>query len=164
MRSKSYTNIILYTALLFVGVWIIDWIVTTLFGGESMSLVSMAIAVIFVSLTRSYFGKKLNQNNHPALQTNEQLEYATPANLSSIGGKLFLTDQQLMFKAHKFNLQKKKHISIPYSDIVNINASGTLNLLLNKVNITDKSGHTYRFIITSDERDEFITLIHTKAP
>ncbi|MBV7435393.1 PH domain-containing protein [Cardiobacteriaceae bacterium TAE3-ERU3] len=164
MTPKSTTDIILYTVMLFVGVWIIDWIFTTLFGGESTSLVAIAIGVIFVRFTQSYFGKKLNQNNHPDLHENEQFEYATPANLSSVGGKLFLTNQQLMFKAHKFNLQKKKHISIPYSDIVSINASGTLNRLLNKINITDKSGHTYRFIITSGERDKFITLLHAKAP
>jgi len=53
--------------------------------------------------------KRLEMNFKIEIRNNEKLELVTSANhfkgVEGVGGKLFLTDQRLVFKSHRFNIQ-----------------------------------------------------------
>lgn len=64
----------------------------------------------------------------------------------SVGGWLFLTEKEIIFKSHKYNIQNHELI-IPYHDIVGITKKNNLGLVPNGIAIQTKCGKTERFVV-----------------
>lgn len=100
------------------------------------------------------FGKRftstLGKNIQPELSENEAVEIEGPANLfrgvEGVGGKLFLTDKKMIFKAHKINIQKGQ-TDIPYHIISKITKRKTAKLIDNGLRINTSNGNEYDFVV-----------------
>jgi len=90
----------------------------------------------------------LNVNFIP--NPDEKVELARMCNhfkgLEGVGGKLFVTDQRLVFKSHDFNFQTHQ-LDLNYEDIASIELSNTLGLVPNGLTIKTKQGQVERFVI-----------------
>ena len=72
-------------------------------------------------------------------------------NIETVGGKLYLTNQRLVFEAHKFNVQS----GVTEVELSNIQSSekcwtkflGFLPLFPNSLAIYTKQGKEYRFVL-----------------
>lgn len=86
-------------------------------------------------------GEKLIKNGGANLQKN----------IETVGGKLHLTDQRLVFEAHKFNVQS----GVTEVELSNIQSSekcwtkflGFLPLFPNSLAVYTKQGKEYRFVL-----------------
>lgn len=65
-----------------------------------------------------------------------------------VGGWLFLTPDEVIFKSHKFNVQNHKTI-IPLSEIAEVKAVATAGFIPNGLHIIDKAGHVERFVVNN---------------
>lgn len=74
-----------------------------------------------------------------------------------VGGWLFLTDTELIFKSHQYNFQNHELI-IPYHDIAGITKKNNLGLVPNGIVIQTKHGKAERFVVNS--RDIWIQKIN----
>lgn len=87
---------------------------------------------------------------HIDLSAGELIEAEGPANLfrgmESVGGKLFLTNQKMVFKAHKLNIQSGETI-IEYADITDCILRKTLRFVDNGVRIATKTGEAFDFVL-----------------
>ncbi|CAL2092753.1 hypothetical protein [Tenacibaculum sp. 190524A05c] len=90
----------------------------------------------------------------PEYKTTESEIYAGEANLFrsgvSIGGKLFLTSERLIFLPHKFNFNKK----IEYIELSEVNvfqSITSLNILNNTLAFTLENGTELIFIVNNIE-------------
>ncbi len=90
-----------------------------------------------------------------ALRPNEEMLKSGPANLQrgieTVGGKLYLTNQRLIFESHKFNIQTGETL-IALSDIQSIRKCWTkfLNLIPlfpNSLAVHTKQGKEYCFVL-----------------
>jgi hypothetical protein len=89
------------------------------------------------------------------LKQNEQLIKNGAANLQkgmeTVGGKLYLTDQRIVFEAHKINIQGGT-TEIELSDIQSSEKCwtkflGFIPLMPNSLAVYTKSGKEYRFVL-----------------
>lgn len=104
-----------------------------------------------------------------ALRQGERLLMSGGANkwstVGSKGGHLFLTDQRVVFRAHKFNFNSRVY-EYELSDIqtrgntVNIKTSS--NLISFNIEFYTKSGEKLSFVVTRRQKNEWIEQI-TKA-
>ena len=62
------------------------------------------------------------------------------------GGRLFLTDQRLVFKSHRFNVQRHE-ISIELGEVAFVKARNNFLLVPNGMSIFLRNGHEERFVI-----------------
>lgn len=90
-----------------------------------------------------------------ALNPQEQLVRQGAANLQknieTVGGKLLLTNQRLVFKAHAINFQGGT-TDVPLSDIQSVQPCwtkflGLVPLFPNSLAVTTKKGVEYRFVL-----------------
>lgn len=89
------------------------------------------------------------------LRQGEQTIKESPANLQknieTVGGKLYLTDQRLVFEAHKFNVQR----GVTEVELSNIQALrlcwtrqwGLFPIFPNSLAVYTKRGEEYRFVL-----------------
>lgn len=97
---------------------------------------------------------------------NEKLLMSGSANkwgtFGSKGGKLFLTDQRIVFQAHGFNLGSKFD-EYELSDIQTqdntVNIKTTSNLLSFNITFQMKSGEQLSFVVTRSQKNEWIRRI-----
>ena len=89
------------------------------------------------------------------LKPNEQIIRQGLANLQkgveTVGGKLYLTNQRLVFEAHKFNVQGGT-TEIELSDIQSTEKCwtkflGLIPLMPNSLAVHTKTGKEYRFVV-----------------
>jgi GRAM domain len=89
------------------------------------------------------------------LNKNEQLQKDGAANLQrgieSVGGKLYLTNQRLIFESHGFNVQRGA-TTIPVADIRTVKASwtkllGLIPIMPNSLTVTTSDGTNYSFVL-----------------
>ncbi len=89
------------------------------------------------------------------LKENEQIIKKGAANLQkgleTVGGKLYLTDQRLVFEAHKINIQGG-NTEINLSDIQSSEKCwtkflGFIPLMPNSLAVHTKTGKEYRFVL-----------------
>ena len=78
-----------------------------------------------------------------------------------VGGKLFLTDQRLVFEPHAFNIRRGATI-IPLSSVTGVRKCWTkfLNLIPvapNGIAVSSKEGNKYRFVVWG--RQEWVSTI-----
>ncbi len=87
--------------------------------------------------------------------------FEKPANLvrgiESVGGKLTVTDQKLLFKSHAMNIQKGS-TEILFSDIQSIRKRNTLGFVPNGMSVVTKNKEEYKFVVWN--RDEIIGYIN----
>ncbi|MGB5980769.1 MAG: GRAM domain-containing protein [Nonlabens sp.] len=69
------------------------------------------------------FTSDLGKNITPTIDEDEAIEVSGPANLfrgvEGVGGKLFLSNKNVIFKSHKLNVQTGQ-TTIPFKDIVDL--------------------------------------------
>ena len=125
-------------------------------------LVSLFIGIVLV-FGLDILADKLNKNVKPDLKDGEQVEAEGPANykskLEAIGGKLFLTNSDIIFKSHKYNFQNRT-LKIPYSNIQKLKKSKSLSIVDNILEIYTWDKQAYKFIV--NESDVWINYINKK--
>lgn len=106
---------------------------------------------------------KMGKNIQPELSTGESVEIEGPANLfremEGVGGKLFLTNKNMIFKSHKLNIQTGQ-TDIPYENILEIVKRKTAKIIDNGIRIKTKDGKEYDFVV--NERDYWMEKINEK--
>jgi hypothetical protein len=68
--------------------------------------------------------------------------------IEGVGGRLIVTNQRLLFEAHKLNLQSAS-LDIPLDEISDVAETKTIGLIPNGVTVTCRSGEQHRFITWS---------------
>lgn len=122
---------------------------------------------VFFTLTFPWFMKKLVgkriDNIKPELLEKEKLEVEILANLfrglEGVGGKIFLTNERLIFKSHSLNIQKGQ-TNINYSEISSVDKRKTAKLIDNGIKIITKEGTEYDFVV--NDRDTELKKIQQK--
>jgi DnaJ-class molecular chaperone len=71
--------------------------------------------------------------------------------IESVGGRLFLTPDTLLFKSHRFNLQTGE-TEIPMSDVREVTLKNTLGVVPNGLLVLTKDGKKYRFVVSGRQR------------
>ncbi|MEO8821127.1 MAG: GRAM domain-containing protein [Ginsengibacter sp.] len=94
--------------------------------------------------------KYLTKSIHIETGVNEAIVFETGANhfkgAEAVGGKLYLTNQRLVFKSHKLNIQNHE-LSIPLSDIENVDRYKALGISNNGL-IVETINHTIeKFVV-----------------
>jgi len=94
-------------------------------------------------------------------QANESVVIKKAANLfrgiESVGGKLTITNEKLLFEPHKINIQSQP-LEIPFQDIERAEKRNSLLVVPNGMKVIDRSGREYKFVVWG--RDEIIDLIN----
>jgi len=92
---------------------------------------------------------------HQPHNESEELIEKFAANLmrgiESVGGRMILTNQRVLFEAHKFNVQSAP-LAIPLSEIESVVPSMTLGIVPNGMTIRCNSGREYRFVVWGRKR------------
>jgi hypothetical protein len=85
----------------------------------------------------------------------EEIQGKFGANLfrgrEAVGGRIIVTNQRLLFEAHKANLQPEP-LDIPLRDISDIVPSRTLGIVPNGITVHCRSGQQYRFVVWGRKR------------
>lgn len=101
------------------------------------------------------FISRLVKKITPELTQDEEIEYEGSANLfcgiESVGGKLFLTNKNVIFKSHKLNIQKGQ-TNIDYHHITEVNKRKTANLINNGIRIKTNNGKEYDLVVHDREK------------
>ena len=117
--------------------------------------VSMTLFFIFLFpwFMKKLVGKRID-NIKPELLENEKIEEEIFANifrgLEGVGGKIFLTNERLIFKSHSLNIQKGQ-TNIKYSDIVEVEKRKTMKIVDNGIKVITKEKKEYCFVV--NDRD-----------
>lgn len=118
--------------------------------------------LIFPWAMKKMLGKRVN-NIVPELLVEEEIEEEIFANLfrgvEGVGGKIFLTNQRLIFKSHSLNIQKGQ-TNIEYSIISDVQKRKTAKLVNNGIKIITKQNTEYDFVV--NERDDVLVKIQNK--
>jgi len=100
------------------------------------------------------------------LRENETLLMSGPANkwqtFGNKGGKLFLTDQRIVFKAHGLNFGSKFDeytLSEIQTQGNTVNIKTTSNLISFNITFQTKSNEQLSFVVTRSQKDEWIRQI-----
>ena len=122
----------------------------------------VVFVLIFPWAMKKMLSKKVN-NIIPELLDEEEIEEEIFANLfrgiEGVGGKIFLTNERLIFKSHSLNIQKGQ-TDINYSDIVSVDKRKTAKLIDNGIKISTKQGTEYDFVV--NDRDDVLIKIQNK--
>lgn len=116
-------------------------------------LMTLFFIFLFPWFMKKLVGQRINKIT-PELLENEKVEEEIFANLfrgiEGVGGKIFFTNQRLLFKSHSLNIQRGQ-TSINFSDILNIEKRKTLKIADNGIKVTIKDGKEYCFVV--NDRD-----------
>lgn len=102
------------------------------------------------------------------LKPGETLVKKGAANLQrgveTVGGKLYLTNQRLVFEAHRFNVQRDS-TEIDLADVQSLEKCwtkflGLIPLMPNSLAVHTKDGEEYRFVVFG--RGRWATAIHAQ--
>jgi hypothetical protein len=115
------------------------------------------ITLFFIFLF-PWFMKKLVVNRidniHPELLENEKIEEEILANLfrgiEGVGGKIFLTNERLIFKSHSLNIQRGQ-TNIKYSEITAVEKIKTMKIINNRIKIISDKDQEYCFVVNDRE-------------
>lgn len=115
--------------------------------------------LIFPWAMKKMLGKRVN-NIVTELLDEEEIEEEIFANLfRGVEGKIFLTNQRLIFKSHSLNIQKGQ-TNIEYSIISSVQKRKTAKLIDNGIKIITKQNTEYDFIV--NDRDDILVKIQNK--
>ena len=92
---------------------------------------------------------------HLTTQEANQEQLTVAANLfrglESVGGKLKITDKEIIFTPHKINPQKKP-LLIKINDIKEVGKRNTFYIVPNGLAIVVKSGEEYKFVVNNRQK------------
>jgi len=71
--------------------------------------------------------------------------------LEAVGGRIIVTNQRLLFEAHRVNLQSGP-LDIPLREIADVVPSRTLGVVPNGMVVHCRSGQQYRFVVWGRKR------------
>lgn len=154
----ALTSAIFYTLIL----WLFDFLTDSNWYTTKSLLLQGVLFGIFFGIGFPYMNEKfggkvfrtLGQNITPDLDDDEKVEVEGPANLfrgiEGVGGKLFLTNTQIIFKSHKFNVQGGQ-IAILYQDIADVQKRKTAKFIDNGLRIITENDKQYDLVV--NERD-----------
>ena len=158
--------------IMFVGIMcLIDYLIKGNFQSLNSYLFHGIFFGLFMGIGVPYvlqkFGigiiSKIGESITPELSEVEKIEVDGPANLfrgiEGVGGKLFLTNKKVIFKAHKINIQKVQ-TNIDYLDIKELIKRKTYKFINNGMRIITKEGRKYDFIV--NEREKWIEKLNKK--
>ena len=98
-------------------------------------------------------------------QVPEQMLEDVAANMwrgiEAVGGRLQITTQRIVFRAHMFNLQTMP-TEIPLDNVASAEPCNTMGIVPNGVRVVLKSGIEYRFVVWG--RDRLIDVILNNVP
>lgn len=87
-------------------------------------------------------------------EENETILFETTANhfvgIEAVGGKLFLTNERLVFKSHNLNIHNHE-LSVPLYDIGLVGRYKTLGLVNNGLSITTAGNKVEKFVVEQIE-------------
>jgi len=96
----------------------------------------------------------------PPFELGEQIIHEGPANhfkgWEGVGGRLYLTNQRLIFKSHAFNFQNHT-FSLPLHQIQDARPALTIGLISNGLQIATKDGRMENFVV--EDRDNWVSKI-----
>ena len=133
-----------------------------LMDGEILNWFSIVFQGLFFGLFMAYgfplifkkMGTSLGNSIHPELASDEEIEMEGPANLfrgmEGVGGKLFLTNQKVIFKAHALNIQTGQ-TDISFDSITDIQFRKTGHLLDNGLSILTTDQRKYDLVLADRE-------------
>jgi hypothetical protein len=125
-------------------------------------LFTLFLKFLFPWFMKKLLGKRID-NIIPELLKNEKVEEEIGASLfrgiEGAGGKMFFTNQRLIFKSHSLNIQKGQ-TNIDFSEIKNIEKRKTIKIVDNGIKVTTKEGKEYCFVVS--HRDIQIQKIKNK--
>jgi len=133
---------------------------------ESAILQGVIFGALFVLLfpwtLKKMIGKRID-TIVPELFENEKVEEEIFANLfrgiEGVGGKIFLTNDRLIFKSHSLNIQKGQ-TNIDYSEISSVGRRKTMKIINNGMKILTNKGQEYCFVV--NDRESQIQKISSK--
>lgn len=106
------------------------------------------------------FVKSKFVNQSTKIETTEPIIFETGANhfrgIEGVGGKLYLTDTQLIFKSHKLNIQNHQ-IFINLLDIENVERHKTAGIINNGLLISTLNNTKEKFVV--EESDKWLRLL-----
>ena len=112
-------------------------------------LFNLFLVLLFPWFMKKLIGKRIDAII-PELLENEKVEEEIFANLyrgiEGVGGKIFFTNQRLIFKSHSLNIQKGQ-TNIDYSEIKNIEKRKTMRIVKNGIKVTTKEAKEYCFLV-----------------
>jgi hypothetical protein len=121
------------------------------------SLVSGVVSGVFFGWLIGPLTKSMLSNVKTTLLLNdkERIIHETPAShykgVEAVGGKLVLTNERLIFKSHKFNIQNHQ-LSFLLTEIVKADPYKTLGLINNGLAFTTNDGTIEKFIVSNVEQ------------
>jgi hypothetical protein len=117
-------------------------------------LVGGAVAGVLFGWLMGPLTKLFTVKTDLLLNDKEHIIYETPANhykgLEAVGGKLLLTNERLIFKSHRINIQNHQ-LSIDLARLVKIDRFKNLGLVNNGISVTTESGTTEKFVVSNVE-------------
>ncbi len=128
-------------------------------------IVGGCIAGFIFGLSAGWFGnsKSIMKGTEINLEKDETILFEAPANhfkgIEAVGGKLYLTNNRLVFKSHKFNFQNHE-ISIALSDIEKVNKYKVLGIANTGLSITTDENKTEKFVV--QKREEWMKQLQEK--
>jgi hypothetical protein len=151
---KQRTIAMFFTAL-FYG--IVTYFLNTNRSLESAILQGVIFGALFMLLfpwtLEKMIGKRVD-TILPELLENEKIEEEIFANLfrgiEGVGGKIFLTNERLIFKSHSLNIQKGQ-TNIDYSEISSVGKRKTMKIINNGIKILTNKGQEYCFVVNDRE-------------
>lgn len=148
------TNGIIFTLILSLTHYLLD--------GEAINWYKIALQGIFFGVLMAVlfpflFGKlakNLSNSIYPDLGEGEMVETEGSANLfrgaEAVGGKLFLTNERVIFKSHKLNINTGQS-GFTYEEISDISSRKTARLVDNGLRLTLVDGRAYDFVVANRE-------------
>ena len=150
--------------LLFVGIMcLIDYLLDKEFQSLNSYLFQgmffgFSMGIVYPFLMQKFgpkFNSKIGKNIKPELTQDESIEIEGPANLfrgmEGVGGKLYLTNKKVVFKAHKINIQKGQ-TDILYENITEIIKRKTAKIINNGIRIKTNDKNEFDFVVNDREK------------
>ncbi len=127
-------------------------------------LVAGAVAGFLFGWSIGWFAnsKAVANSTKIELDTDETVAFETGANhfkgMEGVGGKLYLTNKRLVFKSHKFNIQKHT-LSINLDEIINVERIKTAGIINNGLRVTHQDKQE-KFVV--EKAGGWVSLLQSK--
>lgn len=144
------------------------------FSGDTPNIKSIVVQGVFMGVffmlffpylmkrTAKKLAKKVDVLVKDVINASEEIIYDGGANQlkgkEGVGGKLFITNQRLLFVSHKYNIQSGT-TSIPLADIKSIEKNKVAKIFNTGITIISNDSNKYKFVVNN--QDEWYTKLNT---
>jgi hypothetical protein len=120
----------------------------TIISGLSGGIVAAFVVGGLIRLIAN--SKRWKQGTQIDTEANERILFETGANhfkrMEAVGGRLYLTNKRLVFKSHKYNIQKHE-LSINLSDINRVDRYKTFGIVNNGLAVSTSGNTIVKFVV-----------------